>query len=115
MNWRGAPQTGVPEDLYSVVETSTGVRFRNTGLYNSRIEGEGYNSNTHNVNAQLDYITGSHKFTVGGNMMIARPETDFNIDGGREYRLLQGVPSQVIQRTTPYEYPRTTSRMSPSG
>ena len=105
----------MPEDLYSVVETSTGVRFRNTGLYNSRIEGEGYNSNTHNVNAQLDYITGSHKFTVGGNMMIARPETDFNIDGGREYRLLHGRPSQVIQRTRRRTSTRTTSRMSPSG
>ncbi len=115
MNWRGAPQTGVPEDLYSVVETSTGVRFRNTSLYNSRIDGEGYNSNTHNVNAQLDYITGSHKITVGGNLMIARPETDFNIDGGREYRLLQGAPSQVIQRTRRRTSTRTTSRISPSG
>ena len=31
--------------------------------------------------------------------MIARPVTDFNIDGGREYRLLNGSPSQVIQYT----------------
>jgi hypothetical protein len=104
MNWRQAPQPGVPEDLYSVVEQRTGVRFRNSGVYNSRIEGEGYNSNTHNVNAQLDYITGAHKVSVGGNILIARPVTDFNIDGGREYRLLDGRPSQVIQYTTPYKY-----------
>jgi hypothetical protein len=104
MNWRQAPQPGVPEDLYSVVEQSTGVRFRNTSLYNSRVEGEGYNSETYNFNSQLDYVTGSHKFTVGGNFMLAVPVTDFNIDGGREYRLLNSVPSQVIQWTTPFKY-----------
>ena len=104
MNWRAAPQPGVPEDLYSVVEQSTGVRFRNTANYNSRIEGEGYNSETYNINVKLDYVTGSHNFSAGGNLMIARPETDFNTDGEREYRLLNGVPSQVIQRAQPNKY-----------
>jgi hypothetical protein len=104
MNWRGAPQPGVPEDLYSVVEQRTSVRFRNTTLYNSRIEGEGYNSETYNFNGQMDYVTGTHNISVGTNVMLAVPVTDFDIDGGLEYRTLDGKPSQVIQRTTPFKY-----------
>ena len=80
-----APQPGVPEDLYSVVEQRTSVRFRNTTLYNSRIEGEGYNSETYNFNGQMDYVTGTHNLSVGTNVMLAVPVTDFNIDGGLEY------------------------------
>jgi hypothetical protein len=104
MNWRGAPQPGVPEDLYSVVELSTNVRFRNTVVYNSRIDGEGYNSRTYNFNLKLDYVTGSHNLSAGGNLLVARPETDFNTDGEREYRLLRGVPTTVIQYASPNKY-----------
>ena len=104
MNWRSAPQPGIPEDAYTIQEISTGVRFRNSTLYNSRTDGEGYNSNTHNVNLQMDYVTGSHNFSVGGNLLIARPITDFNLDGDREYGLLNGAPARITQRSTPYKY-----------
>lgn len=101
MNWNGAPQPGVGPDVISVVELSTGLRYRSTGQFNSRIQDEGYNSSTYNMNFTANYVTGSHSFFAGTNVLHARPTTDWHVNGDREYRFLNGEPNQIILRATP--------------
>jgi hypothetical protein len=101
MNWNQAPQPGVGPDVVSTVELSTGLRYRSTGQFNSRIQDEGYNSSTYNTNFSVNYVAGSHSFFAGSNVMHARPTTDWRMNGDREYRFLNGQPNQVLLRTMP--------------
>jgi hypothetical protein len=101
MNWNGAPQPGVGPDVISVVELSTGLRYRSTGQFNSRIQDEGYNSSTYNTNFTANYVTGSHSFFAGTNVLHARPTTDWHVNGDREYRFLNGEPDSIILRAMP--------------
>lgn len=101
MNWNGAPQPGVGPDVISVVELSTGLRYRSVGQFNSRIQDEGYNSSTYNMNFSTNYVTGSHSFFLGTNVLHARPTTDWHVNGDREYRFLNGEPNQIILRAMP--------------
>ena len=101
MNWNGAPQPGVGPDVISVVELSTGQRYRSTGQFNSRIQAEGYNSSTYNNNFTANYVTGSHSFFAGTNILHARPTTDWHVNGDREYRFLNGEPDSIILRAMP--------------
>lgn len=101
MNWNGAPQPGVGPDVISVVELSTGQRYRATGLFNSRTQDEGFNSSTYNMNFTANYVTGSHSFFAGTNVLHARPTTDWHVNGDREYRFLNGQPFSIILRAMP--------------
>jgi hypothetical protein len=101
MNWNGAPQPGVGPDVISVLENTTGFRYRATNLFNSRIQEEGYNSSTYNMNFTANYVTGSHSFFAGTNVLHARPTTDWHVNGDREFRFQNGVPNSIIQRAMP--------------
>jgi Carboxypeptidase regulatory-like domain len=101
MNWGSKPQVGVAPDVISVTELSTGFRYRNVNAHNGRGDGEGFNSSTYNILLSADYVTGSHSFAIGTNILHARPTTDVGVDTDREYRFLNGEPVQVILRATP--------------
>jgi hypothetical protein len=104
MHWGSQPQVGVSPDVVSVTELTTGFRYRNTNAHNGRGDNEGFLSSTYHVNLSATYVTGSHSFQVGSNIMHGRPTTDNGIDTDREYRFLNGEPSQVILRTTPQKF-----------
>lgn len=101
MNWNGAPQPGISEDMYSIVELSTGLRYRSVGQFNSRIQEEGYNSSTYNVTFNANYVTGSHSLFLGTNILHARPTTDWHYNGDREWRFLNGEPVSILLRAMP--------------
>lgn len=101
MNWNQAPQPGVSENMYSIVENSTGLRYRSVGQFNSRIQDEGYNSSTYNMTFNANYVTGSHSFFAGTNILHARPTTDWHYNGDREWRFLNGEPVSILLRAMP--------------
>jgi hypothetical protein len=104
MNWGSRPQVGVSPDVVSVTELSTGFRYRNTNAHNGRGGDQGFLSSTYHVHLSATYVTGAHSFVVGSNMLHARPTTDAGVDTDREYRFLNGEPSQVILRATPQQF-----------
>lgn len=101
MNWNGAPQPGITENMYSIVEQSTGLRYRSVGQFNSRIQEEGFNSSTYNTTFNASYVTGTHSYFAGVNVLHARPTTDWHYNGDREWRFLNGEPVSILLRAMP--------------
>jgi len=89
-------QPGVTPDTHSVVEESTGVRFRAPGNYSP------HENWLYQGRASLSYITGSHGLKVGFSYMQGKRRADHLASGDLELRLLNGVPRAVTVYTTPY-------------
>ena len=101
MNWNFGPQPGVGPEVISIQELSTGLRYRAPVQFSGRGQEFGFNSSTYHFNFSANYVTGSHSFFVGTNVMHARPTTDWQVNGDRSYSFFNGVPTGVLLRATP--------------
>ena len=101
MNWHTGLQPGVGFDIISVRETSTGLRYRAPAQIAGPSQDLGFNSSTYHVNLSATYVTGSHSFFVGSNILHARPTTDWDVNGDRTYDFFNGVPFRVNLRAMP--------------
>ena len=101
MNWHTGLQPGVGFDIISVRELSTGLRYRAPAQIAGPTQDLGYNSSTYHVNFSATYVTGSHSFFVGTNVMHARPTTDWDVNGDMTFDFFNGVPNRVEMRAMP--------------
>jgi hypothetical protein len=88
---------GLTPGLIGVVEQSTGLAYRSGDPYRTRRE------RTDHYRAVVSYITGTHAFKVGLNHRSGYSTFNGFDDHPLTYRVNNGVPNQLTQRTYPWD------------
>jgi hypothetical protein len=110
----GMPTETLPqgaENQISVVEQSTGFRYRsNGGFYNFGTYGNKITKQS-NQRFAVSYVTGSHNFKTGVQIMEGWRHHEQKPPGSMDYTFLRGEPIQITQYATPN---RETERLKAS-
>src|ERR1700674_904373 len=91
------PQQGVSPNDISVLEQSTGFRYRSFNFSYGPIR-----SNQSNQRFSMSYVTGSHNLKVGMYLMEGRETVTSKVNGDVNYTFLSGAPTSLTEYATPY-------------
>ena len=92
------PQPGIPHERSGVIETRTGMRFRNWTSTAGRNRSDQWNGK-----ARLSYVTGSHHFSLGSQWFTGHATGILDTPNDYWMSLLDGVPISVTLRATPLQ------------
>ena len=88
-------QAAVYPDMISVVEQTTGLRYRSLNVYNNTLVP------SFTYRAAVSYVTGTHAIKFGFNNTQGKLEENNYALNPVEYRFNNGVPNQITQRAFP--------------
>ena len=100
----GRPSEPLPEgaaNQISVVETTTGFRYRsNGGFYNFGTYGNKVTDQS-NQRFAVSYVTGTHNFKTGVQVMEGWRRHEQAPPGSMDYNFRNGLPLSIVQYATP--------------
>ena len=91
-----AEQAAVMPQMISVVEQSTGLRYRALNLYNNTTVP------SFTWRASMSYVTGTHNIKFGVNNTSGKQDAYNYAQAPVEYRFNNGVPNQITQYARPF-------------
>jgi hypothetical protein len=100
IDYSARPQPDVPSDRVGVLELLTNTQFR--AAFNGYLV-DSYGREP-NQRFSLAYVTGSHAFKAGINIMEGFHWTQRIVNGDLSYQFLNGMPNRITIYATPLNY-----------
>jgi hypothetical protein len=96
------PAVSVAPDTISVLESSTGLRYRRSAADTSDQSPAHHINNQATIRASATYVTGSHSFKTGIQLLRGSTVQVFNAySGDLQYTFLNGVPRSITEAAVP--------------
>jgi hypothetical protein len=96
--WNMFYQPGVREDIVSINDLGIGQAYGSAIVY----LGHPNSRDRFTQRASLSYVTGSHNFKTGFQNELPRSRVYTQVNGNMTYSFLNGRPTGLTQRATPY-------------